>query len=356
MLLFSKVAVVILSIQSFSQVDGLTCLQCRGVSSPRLCKRVADCGAGEVCTVEEVVNEFEETEYHLGCMSENVCRNSSSTDGSTTCTYCCNNDICNHVGCGGPDYPVNRGPVCYNCVNPYPSGRCHDVEFCAQDHECKVRGDIVFGNMTFTSTCVLKDTCTGSNIFGKRFIDVAGPRCETCCSTDVCNRECKQILQSTTTTTAGPTTSGLPGGGLVFQWVQSVLNFSSEYSNPNWAASQVIGAPDVYPAYGDIGQAWAAASADRINAQFLEVQFAQNVHVTGIDIYETYHAGGVTAVKCLQSGSYVTLWSSNTTQDINTSRIFSPLLAGQCYSNVIRIEIAGVDYWAEIDAVQLRGN
>lgn len=36
------------------------------------------------------------------------------------------------------------------------------------------------------------------------------------------------------------------------QWVARVLDFSSQYNDTTWAADQVIGAPKVYPNYGDL--------------------------------------------------------------------------------------------------------
>lgn len=47
------------------------------------------------------------------------------------------------------------------------------------------------------------------------------------------------------------------------QWAAALLGCSSEYDGELWAASQLLGPPKVYPAYGDISGAWApAGSAD----------------------------------------------------------------------------------------------
>ncbi|WAR30043.1 hypothetical protein MAR_003611, partial [Mya arenaria] len=88
------------------------------------------------------------------------------------------------------------------------------------------------------------------------------------------------------------------------------------------------------------------------------IQFAQAVHVTSIDIYETCRGGTVLKVKCYQAESvlYMDLWTSETTDVISYARIFSPPLTGTCFSNQIRLETHGIGDWSNIDAVMLHGN
>ncbi|XP_052788713.1 uncharacterized protein LOC128223474 [Mya arenaria] len=56
---------------------------------------------------------------------------------------------------------------------------------------------------------------------------------------------------------------------LLAQWVQSVADFSSEVSNVDWAATKVIGAPNVHPSYGDLSEAWAQSVKDE--NQYIQV-------------------------------------------------------------------------------------
>ncbi|XP_053390567.1 speckle-type POZ protein-like isoform X2 [Mercenaria mercenaria] len=93
--------------------------------------------------------------------------------------------------------------------------------------------------------------------------------------------------------------------------------------------------------------------------QFIEVEFKEPVYVTGIDIYETYHAGGVKAIKALgDDGKWHTLWKIDRVTVIKSSRIFSPQLAElSCRTKNIRVEVdcTGCGTWVEIDAIQLHG-
>ncbi|HNP99948.1 MAG TPA: hypothetical protein PKK99_12895, partial [Bacteroidia bacterium] len=57
-----------------------------------------------------------------------------------------------------------------------------------------------------------------------------------------------------------------------FQYADHVIAFSSEYSNPDYSASRILGAPDAYPAYGDNANAWAPLTQDA-SREYIEVGF-----------------------------------------------------------------------------------
>ncbi|XP_045211208.2 TD and POZ domain-containing protein 2-like [Mercenaria mercenaria] len=143
----------------------------------------------------------------------------------------------------------------------------------------------------------------------------------------------------------------------VSQWVERVTGYSSQYDADRWNAGQVIGEPKVYPNYGDRRGAWAMQNIDA--NQFIEVEFREAVYVTGIDIYETYHAGGVKAIKALgDQGQWRTLWQTDSVTSISSSRVFSPQLAEMsCRTKNIRVEVdcTACETWVEIDAIQLHG-
>ena len=58
-----------------------------------------------------------------------------------------------------------------------------------------------------------------------------------------------------------------------------------------------------------------------------QVKFKKAVMVTGIDIYETFHAGGVRRIAALRNKTeWVSLWETDRVTDIHQARIFSPPL------------------------------
>ncbi|XP_052223519.1 uncharacterized protein LOC127839282 [Dreissena polymorpha] len=158
------------------------------------------------------------------------------------------------------------------------------------------------------------------------------------------------------TITVPPATTSTTEEG---QWVSGVITYSSQYGTDGWSAQQILGVPDVYPTYADDTRAWAPQVIDA--NQFLEFQFATPVYVTQVDVYETFKAGGVKAINCLDvSGTWITLWSTPQVSVIESARIFSPLFTSTipCFSNQIRLDIdcTVAVSWVEIDSVRLHGS
>ncbi|KAH3737344.1 hypothetical protein DPMN_043927 [Dreissena polymorpha] len=136
---------------------------------------------------------------------------------------------------------------------------------------------------------------------------------------------------------------------VVEQWVNDVIGYSSAYGRKfqRWSAQEILGAPNVYPRYADDRRAWAP---DVIDAnQFLEFQFYTSVYVTKLDVYETFNAGGVKAIRCFDvSEEWITLWSTDKVYVLEYPRIFSP-------SFTLDIDCTAANTWVEIDAVKLYG-
>ncbi|XP_060572732.1 uncharacterized protein LOC132730759 isoform X2 [Ruditapes philippinarum] len=189
----------LLLVVAVSGGECLTCLQCDGVLQPRFCRRVVDCYDGELCSAMRVVNEFGEQVYNLGCHTRKVCGNITTSSSTKQCANCCETNLCNSEACGEPGYPLNRGPVCFNCPSHTSTGLCHDIDFCFEDETCNIVGRQLFSSEVLTSKCVSKHACrdqTGSHIsiIGKREVsNVKRTRqqtCDLCCHDDLCNRNC----------------------------------------------------------------------------------------------------------------------------------------------------------------------
>ena len=58
---------------------------------------------------------------------------------------------------------------------------------------------------------------------------------------------------------------------------------------------------------------------------FKKVSFKRKLYIAKINIYETFHSGGVKEVKVMNpSGNWTTIWSTSAVQDNANSTIFSP--------------------------------
>lgn len=61
------------------------------------------------------------------------------------------------------------------------------------------------------------------------------------------------------------------------------------------------------------------------NIYFSQIEFLQKLFIENIDIYETYHAGGVMRILAKHpDGSWHTVWQTQNVSDLHSSRIFSP--------------------------------
>jgi len=71
---------------------------------------------------------------------------------------------------------------------------------------------------------------------------------------------------------------------------------SSEYADPEWAAKQVTGAPDTNRC-GDYQTAWATAGSD--SKEWLIVRYPVAVHVTAVNIIQSFNPSQVVKVELL---------------------------------------------------------
>eukprot|EP00300_Choanocystis_sp_HF-7_P013066 c18144_g1_i1.p1 GENE.c18144_g1_i1~~c18144_g1_i1.p1 ORF type:complete len:940 (-),score=179.60 c18144_g1_i1:36-2855(-) len=150
------------------------------------------------------------------------------------------------------------------------------------------------------------------------------------------------------------------------QWVQRVVDFSTEFFTPSHThndASQLIGPPKVYPKYGDCPGAWAPQKAhnDDFN-EYIEVEFAVPVFVNYVEIYETLTPGSVVGIYLKSSNAQVLHTVYQLPEPLRAhpcARIFRPnigIVREKC--NQVRIELntkLNPD-WSQIDAIKLRGS
>ncbi|KAL9967950.1 hypothetical protein ACROYT_G026265 [Oculina patagonica] len=173
------------------------------------------------------------------------------------------------------------------------------------------------------------------------------------------------------------------------QVVKKVVSFSSQYGgegSKSYTAGNLAGEDYNFPGYGDFTQAFVLRSygpwwdlvpsfrapfnksrKNFISEDFVDLQFADFVYPTKIEIVETYNPGAVVRILALESGStnsnfkkprWTTLWSGAPQHCAPRARKFSPpLKAVKHPTNLIRLEFnqSHLDYYTELDAVILYG-
>lgn len=152
--------------------------------------------------------------------------------------------------------------------------------------------------------------------------------------------------------TARPTQSGMTEAR---QWATGAAA-SSEYDFPNWSAAQATGAPNV-TACGDDARAWAASGSD--TREWLELTYDYPMHVTQINIYQTYNPNQVIKVELVDLTA-------------NYYEVYTGRVKTESCPYVLTIDVPQTDYlvggvritidqsvlglgWNEIDAVELVG-
>ncbi len=140
-------------------------------------------------------------------------------------------------------------------------------------------------------------------------------------------------------------------------FASNVINFSSEYDATNWAAIQALGAPNVYPNYGDISLAWGSLLQDA-GREFIELGYTNPASINFIDIYETFNPGSIDTVyvKNPYTNLFEIVYTATAVPAIPAARILHisfPLTAFPVSAIRIAMNTAAVPDWNEIDAVSI---
>ncbi len=146
-------------------------------------------------------------------------------------------------------------------------------------------------------------------------------------------------------------------GQQIRQWAVEA-EASSEYATPEWAASNVVGIPDTEKC-GDYQTAWATAGSDSI--EWLIVRFPITVHVTGVNIIQSFNPNQVVKVELL--GAFdraVEIYNQPPTQIDQPCPYTLPIRIEKTEGqyDAIRITVDQSELglgWNQIDAVELIG-
>lgn len=135
---------------------------------------------------------------------------------------------------------------------------------------------------------------------------------------------------------------------------------SSQYSAPQYAATQATGAPDVKVA-GDAPEAWCPGARDDGFAT-LELEFATAAAATGVRVRQNVGPGAIHKVEAIAPDGSVHLWWQGrdpflpgATRDFAWFVVRVPATAYAVARVRLTLDLAAVAGWNQIDAVQLVG-
>lgn len=146
-------------------------------------------------------------------------------------------------------------------------------------------------------------------------------------------------------------------GANPLRYAGSVLRFSTQYNTSSWAADQTLGAPNVYPQYGDLNGTWASAAADGTR-EYLVLRFPNPAPAKRLLVWETYNPGAIDTVFVRNpgTGAWVPVYTHTAAAAGGNSRILNinfPLTSFPVQDVRLAINSAAVPGWNEIDAVAL---
>ena len=142
------------------------------------------------------------------------------------------------------------------------------------------------------------------------------------------------------------------------QWAAGATA-SSEFADPEWAALQAIGEPDTLRC-GDYQTAWATAGSD--TTETLVLTYTQSVHVTAINIVQTFNPNQVVQVELVGAFNRTATVYEGAPVQIDQPCPFTlviPVDRTEARYSRLRItvdqSVLGLG-WNQIDAVELVGD
>jgi outer membrane protein OmpA-like peptidoglycan-associated protein len=141
------------------------------------------------------------------------------------------------------------------------------------------------------------------------------------------------------------------------QWASKVLDFSSQLSEYQYSATQVLGKPNVLPEYGDNPNAWLPSRPNRVS--FVKVGFEQPMKVRQLAVGESFNPGAIYQVFLYDENDREYLLNTFTPRPLNVEgRLLNIYLSETEFSvSAVKIVIDGskVPGYNGIDAIGISG-
>ena len=142
------------------------------------------------------------------------------------------------------------------------------------------------------------------------------------------------------------------------QWASKVLDFSTQLSEYQYSATQVLGKPNVLPDFGDNPNAWLPSRPDRTS--FIKVGFDQPMHLRQIAIGESFNPGALYQVFLYDENNREYLLNTFIPRSLNVEgRLLNIYLSETEYAVIaVKIVLEGskVPGYNGIDAIGISGS
>ena len=148
----------------------------------------------------------------------------------------------------------------------------------------------------------------------------------------------------------------VPTYGQNVQWAWRVINKSSEYSERQYSAKQVLGIPNVLPSFRESPCAWSPFKKESRVDEFIHVAYKTPMHIRQVAVAESYNAGAISRIYLydVQGHEYL-VYKNDATHTIKERgrmfRVKVPKTAYQVRSVKVVLNTVGMPGWNHIDAI-----
>lgn len=150
------------------------------------------------------------------------------------------------------------------------------------------------------------------------------------------------------------TTDTLVASSILARYADSVITYSSQYSEEQYSAREALGTPNVYPAYGSNTSAWLSASDT--GREYLVLRFSNPDSVNFVDVFETFNPGALDSIYLKDDGTglFHLVWSGNAAPAppmARRNRITFPLTPYKVSAVRLAFNMDTVQGYSSVDAV-----
>jgi OmpA-OmpF porin, OOP family len=148
----------------------------------------------------------------------------------------------------------------------------------------------------------------------------------------------------------------LAGYSQSVQWASKVVGKSTEYGEKQYSAEQVLGIPNVLPAFRESPCAWSPLKMDNRLDEFIQVEYKNPMRIKQIVVAESFNPGAISRIYLYDTqGKEYQVYKNDATHPIaEEGRMFSvkmPLTTYSVKQVKVVLNTVGMQGWSHIDAI-----
>lgn len=150
--------------------------------------------------------------------------------------------------------------------------------------------------------------------------------------------------------------AGLLASAQTVQWAARVIGKSTEWGDKQYGAEQVLGAPNVLPAFRESPCAWSPLAADSRTDEWIQVEYKNPMRIKQVAVAESFNPGAVSRIYVYDTqGKEYQVYKNDLTRPLaEEGRMLIakvPYTAYQVKQVKVVLNLVGMQGWCHIDAI-----